>query len=44
MIAESVARLFFRNAVAIGFHVFQVPGIRELVREGDEVPLAACAI
>jgi 3-isopropylmalate/(R)-2-methylmalate dehydratase small subunit len=39
VIAESMARLFFRNAVAIGFHVFQVPGIRELVREGDEVEI-----
>lgn len=35
VIAESVARLFFRNAVAIGFHVFQVPGIRQMVSEGD---------
>jgi len=39
VIAESMARLFFRNAVAIGFHVFQVPGIREMVREGDEVEI-----
>jgi len=39
VIAESMARLFFRNAVAIGFHVFQVPNIRELVQEGDEVEI-----
>jgi 3-isopropylmalate/(R)-2-methylmalate dehydratase small subunit len=39
VIAESMARLFFRNAVAIGFHVFQVPGIRQLVQEGDEVEI-----
>lgn len=39
VIAESMARLFFRNAVAIGFHVFQVPNIRELVREGDELEI-----
>lgn len=39
VIAESMARLFFRNAVAIGFHVFQVPGIRERVREGDELEI-----
>jgi 3-isopropylmalate/(R)-2-methylmalate dehydratase small subunit len=39
VIAVSMARLFFRNAVAIGFHVFQVPGIRELVREGDELEI-----
>lgn len=37
VIAESVARLFFRNAVAIGFHVFQVPGIREFVKDGEEL-------
>ena len=39
VIAESVARLFFRNAVAIGFHVFQVPTILEFVREGDEIEI-----
>ena len=39
VIAESMARLFFRNAVAIGFHVFQVPGIRDLVREGEELEI-----
>ncbi len=37
VIAESVARLFFRNAVAIGFHVFQVPGIRQFVNDGEEL-------
>jgi 3-isopropylmalate/(R)-2-methylmalate dehydratase small subunit len=37
VIAESVARLFFRNAVAIGQHTLQVPGITGLVREGDEL-------
>ena len=39
VIAESMARLFFRNAVAIGFHVFQVPGILQMVREGDQVEI-----
>ena len=39
VIAESMARLFFRNSVAIGFHVFQVPGILELVSEGDELEI-----
>ncbi|MEO8752746.1 MAG: 3-isopropylmalate dehydratase small subunit [Casimicrobiaceae bacterium] len=39
VIAESVARLFFRNAVAIGFHVFQVPGILQFVREADELDI-----
>ncbi|MBV7484626.1 3-isopropylmalate dehydratase [Bordetella sp. BOR01] len=39
VIAESVARLFFRNAVAIGFYVFQVPGILDAVQEGDELDI-----
>lgn len=37
VIAESVARLFFRNSVAIGFHALQVPGITNMVDEGDEL-------
>jgi 3-isopropylmalate/(R)-2-methylmalate dehydratase small subunit len=37
VIAESIARLFFRNAVAIGFHAFQVPAILSFVRDGDEL-------
>jgi 3-isopropylmalate/(R)-2-methylmalate dehydratase small subunit len=37
VIAESIARLFFRNAVAIGFHALEVPGITGLVEEGDEL-------
>lgn len=39
VIAESMARLFFRNAVAIGFHVFQVPGILQMVTEGEELEI-----
>lgn len=39
VICESVARLFFRNAVAIGFHVFQVPGITAFVKEGEELEI-----
>jgi 3-isopropylmalate/(R)-2-methylmalate dehydratase small subunit len=37
VIAESIARLFFRNAVAIGQHTLQVSGITKMVREGDEL-------
>jgi len=37
VMAESSARLFFRNAVAIGRHTLQVPGVAALVREGDEL-------
>ena len=39
VICESAARLFFRNAVAIGFHVFQVRGITSFVKEGDELEI-----
>lgn len=39
VIAESIARLFFRNSVAIGFHVFQVPSILSFVTEGDELEI-----
>jgi 3-isopropylmalate/(R)-2-methylmalate dehydratase small subunit len=39
VIAESIARLFFRNSVAIGFHVREMPGITQLVREGDELDI-----
>jgi len=35
VIAESIARLFFRNSVAIGFHAFQVPGIVDFAEEGE---------
>jgi 3-isopropylmalate/(R)-2-methylmalate dehydratase small subunit len=39
VLADSVARLFFRNSVAIGFPTFQVPGITGLVEEGDELEI-----
>ena len=39
VIAESIARLFFRNAVAIGFHALEVPGITGMVEEGDELKI-----
>jgi 3-isopropylmalate/(R)-2-methylmalate dehydratase small subunit len=39
VIAESIARLFFRNAVAIGSHSFQVPGITKFVDEGEELEI-----
>jgi len=43
VIAESIARLFFRNAVAVGQHTLQVPGITQLVREGDELEVDLAA-
>ncbi len=35
VVAESIARLYFRNSVAIAFPAFQVPGITGMVEEGD---------
>jgi len=34
-VAESFARIFFRNAINVGLPVLQVPGITKKVREGD---------
>lgn len=39
VVCESVARLFFRNSVAIGFYVFEVPGILNFARQGDELEI-----
>ncbi|ATW25862.1 3-isopropylmalate dehydratase small subunit [Candidatus Formimonas warabiya] len=36
IIAESFSPLFFRNAIAIGFPVIEVPGITKEFQEGDE--------
>ena len=35
ILAESVARLYQRNSIAIGFPVLEVPGITKIVSEGD---------
>jgi len=35
VVAESFARIFFRNAINVGLPVLQVPGITKKVREGD---------
>lgn len=39
VIAESVARLYQRNSIAIGFPVFEAPGICSLVEEGEELEM-----
>ncbi len=46
VVAESLARIFLRNAVAIGLPVLVCPGVREAVQEGDpvEVDLAAARL
>mgnify|MGYP001031332919 CR=1 FL=1 len=37
VIAESFARIFYRNAINLGLPIAVVPGIREHVSEGDEI-------
>jgi len=37
ILADSVARLYERNAFAIGFPIIEVPGISAMVSEGDIV-------
>ncbi len=39
MIAESFARIFFRNAVAIGLPVLPCPGAAQSFQEGDEAEI-----
>jgi 3-isopropylmalate/(R)-2-methylmalate dehydratase small subunit len=37
VVAESFARIFFRNAIAIGLPVLVCPAVTEHVRQGEEV-------
>jgi len=37
VVATSFARIFFRNAIAIGLPVLECPGASEEVRRGDEI-------
>lgn len=37
VVAESFARLFYRNAIAIGLPVIACPGVSGMVEEGDAV-------
>ncbi|OGO04809.1 MAG: hypothetical protein A2Y73_02125 [Chloroflexi bacterium RBG_13_56_8] len=37
LLAESVARIFFRNSMALAFPVFVAPGITEIVKDGQEL-------
>ncbi len=37
IIAESVARLYQRNSLAIGYPVIEAPGISNMVEENDEI-------
>jgi 3-isopropylmalate/(R)-2-methylmalate dehydratase small subunit len=37
VVAESFARIFYRNAINVGLPIVTVPGITEHVSEGDEI-------
>ena len=37
VIAESFARIFYRNATNVGVPLLEAPGITELVENGDEI-------
>lgn len=39
VVAESFARIFFRNAIAIGLPVIVCPQVKERVNRGDEIEL-----
>ncbi|HYS73606.1 MAG TPA: 3-isopropylmalate dehydratase small subunit [Thermoplasmata archaeon] len=39
ILANSFARIFFRNAINLGFPVIECPGLREKVKEGDTVEI-----
>lgn len=39
IVADSFARLFYRNSIAIGFPAFACPGVSDIFNEGDELAL-----
>lgn len=39
VIAESFARIYFRNSIAVGFPIFEVPDITKIVEEGEELQI-----
>lgn len=43
VVADSFARIFFRNAINIGFPVVECPGLHERVKEGDTVTVDLAA-
>lgn len=43
VVAESFARIFYRNAVNVGLRVHVAPGVSRIVEDGDEVTLDADA-
>jgi 3-isopropylmalate/(R)-2-methylmalate dehydratase small subunit len=41
LLAESFSRIFYRNAVNLGFPILEVPGITQQVETGDELEVDA---
>ena len=41
IIAESVARLFFRVSISLGYPIFIAPGITDIIEDGEELELNA---
>lgn len=39
VIAESIARIYLRNSIALALPIFVVPGITKLVEDGDELEI-----
>ncbi len=39
VVAESFARIFYRNAINVGIPALECPGITDLVKEGDTVEI-----
>ena len=39
MVAESFARIFYRNAINLGLPALECPGISEAVNEGDSLEI-----
>ena len=39
IVADSIARIYYRTAVAIGFPAFPCPGVSDIFNEGDELEL-----
>ena len=37
MIAESFARIFYRNATNVGVPLLEAPGVSELIEDGEEI-------
>jgi 3-isopropylmalate/(R)-2-methylmalate dehydratase small subunit len=39
IVADSIARIFYRNAISMGFPAFPCPGVSEVFNEGDVIEL-----